>query len=530
MSPNRPSVYNDAPSMYLRLQRLRFAPLASPLVIEKANTNDTSFGLPGNPKPDPAVAKTCQALQQKYGSKVALKRSQHCETVAAENWSMAAQLSPGCVFEPANKEDVAGGLAIVVKYKTKFAVRGGGHMPVPGASNIDDGVLFSMTNLNKMQLTQNQTVAQLDPGLRWLEVYNWISTFGLGVAGGRFAPVGVSGLLLGGGISFFGSRIGWASNQLANLEVVLANSTIVNANANENPDLFWALKGGSNNFGIVTRFDVKTFPLGQLYGGQSTYESRHLAAIMDAAASYSIVGGGSDDIDSAITPSIQVVPATGAINPLLIGYRVGSENKPAAFANFSRIPTLSTTNGIHETLASALGLTIATGDRNQRQLFMAIGTKAGPDSVRMTNETFWKTLKDMPKLANVQNLTLTMSPQLLSKHFLETARASGGDPMDFEPGNQGVLMNLIGSAWDHEEDDELVYKYSKYFLDTLVKKSKAKGLYYPVVYINDASLSEKPFKTFGKDGSSLKRLKQIRNRYDSQPVFQKLLPGGFKLD
>lgn len=69
---------------------------------------------------------------------------------------------------------------------------------------------------------------------------------------------------------------------------------------------------------------------------------------------------------------------------------------------------------------------------------MSVGTKAGPDSVRLTNETFWETLKDFPQLKNVQNLTLTLSPQLLSKSFLEKARASGGDAMDFEPAN-GVL-------------------------------------------------------------------------------------------
>lgn len=72
---------------------------------------------------------------------------------------------------------------------------------------------------------------------------------------------------------------------------------------------------------------------------------------------------------------------------------------------------------------------------------MAIGTKAGPDSVRLTNETFWETVKEMPELEKVQNLTLTISPQLLSKNWLETARASGGDPMDIEPGN-GVLSKF----------------------------------------------------------------------------------------
>lgn len=283
-----------------------------------------------------------------------------------ENWSKAAQLSPSCVFEPSSKEDVSGALAILVQDGTKFAVRGGGHMPIPGAANIDNGVLISMSNMKTMQLARNNSIAQLGPGLRWLEVYDWISSYGLGVIGGRFAPVGVPGLLLGGGISFFGSRYGWASNMVANLEVVLANSTIVNANANENPDLFWALKGGSNNFGIVTRFDIKTFPMREVYGGSTIYSPEYLSDVMDAAASYSVVGGGSDDIDGAITPSIQFSPPTGVINPLVIGYHLGSDPNPAAFANYSRIPTLSTSNAVHESLAEALAPTVNTGDRSLR--------------------------------------------------------------------------------------------------------------------------------------------------------------------
>lgn len=338
-------------------------------------------------------------------------------------------------------------------------------MPVPGAANIDDGVLFSLTNIRTLSLSVDRSVASLGPGLRWLEVYSWISQYGLGVTGGRFAPVGVSGLLLGGGISYFGSRRGWASNQVSNYEIVLANSTIVNANAQENSDLFWALKSGANNFGIVTRFDVKTFPLTKIYGGQTIYDAKYLPEVMDAANTYSIVGGGSDDADSAITPSVQFTPATGAIDVLCFGYRVGSDTNPAAFANYSRIPSLSTTNSVHESLGEALGPTAVVGERNKRyfyphcslvpsdypdfltsihrQLFMAVGTKAGPDSVRLTNETWFETINSTPELKKVQNLTLLITPQLLSKSYLEAARASGGDPMDFEPGKHGVLSKIF---------------------------------------------------------------------------------------
>ncbi|KEY74794.1 hypothetical protein S7711_09843 [Stachybotrys chartarum IBT 7711] len=138
--------------------------------------------------------------------------------------------------------------------------------------------------MRTMEFAQKNTIAKLGPGLRWLDVYEWTNSHGLGVLGGRFAPVGVSGILLGGGVSYFGSRFGWAVNNVAKYEVVLANSTIVNASAKENPDLFWALKGGSSNYGIVTRFDIKTFPLGQVFSEQLTFSSEHLDEFLEAAS------------------------------------------------------------------------------------------------------------------------------------------------------------------------------------------------------------------------------------------------------
>lgn len=283
-----------------------------------------------------------------------------------ENWSEAAQLSPSCTFEPSNAKDVAGALAVLVRNKAQFAVRGGGHMPAPGASNIDNGVLISLNKMRTMQLTNHNSIAQLGPGLRWLDVYSWIKEYGLGVVGGRYAPVGVPGVLLGGGISYFGSRKGWASNQVSNFEVVLANSTIVNANAKVNPDLFWALKGGSSNFGIVTRFDVKTFPLREVYGGQSTFSPQYIDQFLDATSSYSLPGGGSDDIDSSYGATVNVDMGTGMITLLGACIRVGSDPNPAAFANYTRIPTLSTNNKVWPSLADALGPTTIYGDRSQR--------------------------------------------------------------------------------------------------------------------------------------------------------------------
>lgn len=241
-------------------------------------------------------------------------------------------------------------------------------MPVPKAANIDKGILISLNKMTTMEMTQGNTIAKLSPGLRWYDVFAWASSYGVGISGGRYAPVGVPGYLLGGGISFFGSRFGWSSNNVANYEVVLANSTIVNANAKENTDLFWALKGGSSNYGIVTRFDVKTFPMKEAYGGLTIFQPQYLNDFVNAAASYSVVGGGSDDIYGSYNPSVQISPATGTITLLSWCLHDGTDPNPASFGNFSKIPALASTNQVWPNLANATAATNteAFGGNTQR--------------------------------------------------------------------------------------------------------------------------------------------------------------------
>ena len=102
---------------------------------------------------------------------------------------MAAVLSPFCIFTPENSQDVAVGLGILGQTKTPFAVRSGGHTPIPGASGTSNGVLVASDKLRNRQLSKfaGQQVARFGPGLRWIEVYEWLATQGLTLIGGRYA-------------------------------------------------------------------------------------------------------------------------------------------------------------------------------------------------------------------------------------------------------------------------------------------------------------------------------------------------------
>ena len=252
-------------------------------------------------------------------------------------WSRSCILSPGCVFRPDGAADVAAALSIIRETKSPFAVRSGGHMPIPGAASTDSGIMIALSNLNKKTLIHNQTVAQIGPGQTWEEVYDWISSSGLGVAGGRYGSVGVGGLLLGGGINYFGNSFGWSVNNIVQYEIVLANSSIIDVSADSHPDLFWTLKGGSNNFGIVTRFDMKTFPITKAFVAGVLWRETAIPEFLDAVSSFVQPGGGSSDPLVAINPAIAITPGNGVKEATNIALHRGSDPAPASLRNFTNI-------------------------------------------------------------------------------------------------------------------------------------------------------------------------------------------------
>lgn len=120
------------------------------------------------------------------------------------------------------------------------------------------------------------------PGGRWADVYAALAPYDRIIAGGREGQVGVAGLILGGGKTFLTGRRGFACDNVLEFEVVLADGSIVKASRDEHADLFRALKGGSNNFGIVTSFKMAMVESKEIWGGITIHSKDHLAAAMEA--------------------------------------------------------------------------------------------------------------------------------------------------------------------------------------------------------------------------------------------------------
>ncbi|KAI5203357.1 hypothetical protein E4T39_04194 [Aureobasidium subglaciale] len=443
-----------------------------------------------------------------------------------QNWSQSCVQTPQCLLEPSTAEELSTAIKSLVSSNTKFAVRSGGHMPVPGTNSITNGVLITMSAFDTLSLSDDHTIVSLGAGLRWQEVYSFLAPYSLITPGGRYGHVGVSGLLLGGGINYFGNTIGWSMNSVVNYEVVLANGTIVNANEKINKALWWALKGGSSNFGIVTRFDMKTYPSAEVYGGLSVFPDSALDAFADACVNFmNPNGGGISDAPTTIDPSIGINPSTGTLSLFGIFFRNGSDPAPRSLANFSALPVSISTLGVRpdfNTFATD-GSSDLFNDRSLRRTFYTIGMKATPETARIAYNTFMSGARALTVDAS---LFLTYQP--ISKSWITAAKQKGGDAFDLNPSNGNLMALEFSASWARAADDYKVLSFFRKTAANITSQAKKLGMGYDFEYLNDAATGQNPFPTYG-GGKSLPKLQKIAKDFDSKGVYQKLMPGGFKL-
>lgn len=190
----------------------------------------------------------------------------------ADFWSTAAAMSPACIVRPASTAEMVAVVAALLDSDERFAVKSGGHNPNTGFASVDGGPQISTAKLDQVVLDPVARTVRIGPGNRWDDVSKALDRTGFTVVGGRIGNVGVGGYMLGGGLSFMSTEHGWAANSVLAYELVLANATAVNVTAASHPDLFLALRGGGNAFGIVTSYLVRAHPQPDaVWGGQLVF-------------------------------------------------------------------------------------------------------------------------------------------------------------------------------------------------------------------------------------------------------------------
>ncbi|KAH6850832.1 hypothetical protein B0I37DRAFT_390734 [Chaetomium sp. MPI-CAGE-AT-0009] len=432
------------------------------------------------------VGTCCAQLYRELGIKVSFPGQPIYNATRDSYWSLQESgLNPGCVVRPSVPQDVARAVSIISGiYSCNFAIKGQGHAPAASFANIDGGVTIDMTGLNTTALSPDRSVVKVGAGAAWLQVYQYLDPFNISVAGGRNGAVGVGGLTLGGGISHFSPRVGWACDNVVNFEVVLVNGTLTNANGTHHSDLYRALKGGANNFGVVTRFDLATFPQGDI-------------------SALSLANGISQrgHVFEAFT-DILSSPEFDIYTSLVTGFRYNSTSKSWAISNSA----VYTRPVLHPPVFAGLAA-VPSVSNNSRITSLASFADEAPT----------------PPL-NWLFGTVTLKPS--TEFMLEVFDILNNTLYSINPPVAYYII-LLSALWPDSAANPAAEQASRRAILSIESRAKAKGLLRNFQYLNYAASYQAPLTSYG--ARELEFLKGVSSKYDRLGLFQSRVPGGFKL-
>ncbi|RYC59909.1 hypothetical protein CHU98_g6289 [Xylaria longipes] len=455
-----------------------------------------------------------------------------------------AAIHPACIVSAHTTEDVSTAVQILTtttksidrsppgsSVGCQFAIRSGGHASFFGAANIAEGVTIDLSRLSSITISYPDAsvgtlgvgvtpTLSVGPGSTWGAVYAHLDKLHLSVSGGRAAGVGVGGLTLGGGISYFGPRFGWTCDNVVNFKVVLGNGTTVNANSDENPDLLWALRGGANNLGVVTRVDLRTFRQRNLWGGQvvrpfdTAKQQIHALAAFNEPKNYDEFASLITTFAYSGTQELQVV-----VNDMQ--YTKPLTNPPV-FQSLASMAAYSSTQRI--TNMSDLAAETEANDPNGFRQASATLTIAS--SVAAINATVYAWNASINSIRAIPGITWSVGmdplpPQLYARH-------AGANTLGLanREGRAMVIINLT-AMWSDAADDDTVDKAARALVSAIERDVSKLDALDPYLYINYAAPWQEPIKSYGE--VSVERLRRVQRMYDPQQVFTRLVPGGFKI-
>ena len=496
-----------------------------------------------------------------------------------------AGVQPHCIFSPRSAGDVSEAVKALAWGSTsndacpstaepcQFAVRSGGHASFAGAANIPGGVTFDLSGIDDISLASDRSTVSVGAGNTWGRVYSNLDAQGLAVAGGRASSVGVGGLSLGGGISYLGPRVGWTVDTVESYEVVLADGSIVTASQRENPDLLWALRGGGNNFGVVTRVELQAFEQGNLWGGfvdtlYATTVNEQIDLLADfvnsdhyddyASLETSFAYSGAEDIqvvvnnmeytkavvDPSVYHALAKLPSVATTQRLASMYNLTTEvdsrdpkglrsvscvvlccvsllccplscmaKLPLSFFLFFSSPAPSATSQSRWTKR----LTHA------RQATATVTIESSVEAINATVRAWNATVPSVRSVAGaVWDVSMDPLPSALyTRHASTNALGLTGR------GGRPLIIVMATMSWTNATDDQLVDTTLRNLIATIQHDVGELGQLDPFVYLNYAAQWQDPFAGYGS--ATVDRLLEVQRRYDPRGLYARMVPGGFKL-
>jgi FAD/FMN-containing dehydrogenase len=185
---------------------------------------------------------------------------------------------PSYVVRATGAADVVAAVDFARDHDLPLAVKGGGHN-FAGTAVCDDGLVIDCSRMDSVRVDPAARTARVGPGATWADVDHETQAFGLATTGGLVSHTGVAGLTLGGGQGYLARKHGLTIDNLRGADVVTADGELVHASEEEHPELFWALRGGGGNFGVVTSFEFQLYEVEEVFAGSLIYPHEEFHAV-----------------------------------------------------------------------------------------------------------------------------------------------------------------------------------------------------------------------------------------------------------
>ncbi|PIA90436.1 Bifunctional solanapyrone synthase [Cercospora beticola] len=488
--------------------------------------------------PQAQASNCCEALYQALGEVLYYPPDSDYQNSSDSYWSLRnVDVRPRCILRPASVEAVSKATQILARGaktwpgKCQFAIKSGGHTPFREAATLDDGIVIDLSKMPSEGLAEDQSSITVSPATKWDQLYEQLDPLNLTVVGGRVAGVGVGGLVLGCGISYVSSKHGFACDNVENFQVVLSSGRIVNANANEHRDLWKALRGGSNNFGIATAITLRTHDQGPFWGGQTFHRIEQREEIFQRLENLI------EDYDQH-THFLTTMVINGEMRSWFIGnsYQCTQSNPHVALAArprpFERLLDLKRHPVFPGTPTDSLRIGNMTSysreyasllKEKKRWTFASISFG---NSARMMEEFWQLTFKAVKPFLGISSFQLSISYQPIPTR-------SSSDPNLNSLGllhSQGPMFNVhfaLGVGNETAHLDHAITSAVKALFEKAEEVASSWGLQRDYVQMTYADGWQKPIERRGE--KVVREMIEISKKYDPEQMFQKQVRGGFKL-
>lgn len=228
-------------------------------------------------------------------------------------WNRVIDKRPALIARCAGVNDIINAVRFAREHNLLISVRGGGHN-VTGNAVCDGGLMIDLSSMKGSRIDPERRVIAAEPGLTWKEFDTVTQRFGLATTGGIVSTTGIAGLTLGGGHGWLMRKHGLACDNLLSVDVVTADGHLLKASSEENSDLFWGVRGGGGNFGIVASFEFRLHPLPGVLGGFLLYPMGRGKEVLELYREYAVTAPDELTVDVIITvwfdgtPVIALVP------------------------------------------------------------------------------------------------------------------------------------------------------------------------------------------------------------------------------